>query len=593
MKFGTSLTPRGARFRLWAPECATISLRIPARSAEDLPMQREPRGWFVLEVEGARPGDRYSFVLPDGLAVPDPVSRYQPDDAHCDSELIDPRAYRWRDLGWPGRPWEEAVLYELHIGTFTPQGTFRAAIDKLDHLVELGVTGIEILPVADFEGRWNWGYDGVLLFAPDNSYGRPDDLKALVDAAHERGLMVILDVVYNHFGPSGNYMNAYAPLLTGKHDTPWGAAVNYDDEGSAMVRQMILANARYWLNEFHFDGLRLDAIHAIQDEGPRHLLEELAEQTRAATDGRHIHLIVENPENQACWMVRHDDLRPALYTAQWSEDIHHGLHAAVTGEAFWYYADYHGRIDLLGRALAEGQGFQGEYSGHEGRTKGEPSAFLPPTAFVSYLQNHDQAGNRPFGDRLHMLTSADALRCVTAIHLLAPQIPMLFMGEEWECDTPFVFFSDLQGLSEEIRRGRREEFKGLGGDLAHEDIPDPMSEATFRSCKLDWGELEGARGQEALALRRRLLAIRHSEIVPRLVGMSGNAGRFDVLDDRGLDVRWRMADDSKLRLVTNLSDRPLEWNGAGEGRVLWNVGAAGPQLQPWAVLWSLTETTNG
>ena len=589
MKFGASMTNAGARFRLWAPHCDSVGLRIAARSEADLPMRRLPRGWFELEVAGAAAGDLYSFVLADGMVVPDPASRHQPNDVHAASELIDPRAYAWGDLGWGGRPWEEAVLYELHVGTFTAEGTFRAAIDKLDHLVALGVTAVELLPVADFEGRWNWGYDGVLLFAPDNSYGRPEDMKAFIDAAHQRGLMVLLDVVYNHFGPSGNYMDAYAPLLTGKHQTPWGSGVNYDDVGAGMVREMIFANVRYWLNEYHLDGLRLDAVHAIRDDGPRHLLEELAEKARGATDGRHVHLIVENPENQAGWLVRHDDLRPRLYTAQWSEDIHHGLHSAVTGESFWYYSDYHGRIDLLARALAEGQGFQGEHSAYEGRPKGEPSAFLPPTAFVAYLQNHDQSGNRPLGERLHMLSDPAALSCVTAILLLSPQIPMLFMGEEWDSATPFLFFSDLQELAKEIRSGRAEEFKGLGGDVAPDKLPDPMAEATFRMCKLDWNELQTPDAQAALALRRGLLDIRHTEIVPRLAEMEGNAGSYALIEEQGLQVSWRLGDGARLRLVANLSATPLKWNDPGGGRVIWSQAIKEDALGPWAVLWTIEE----
>jgi maltooligosyltrehalose trehalohydrolase len=309
MAFGTHFTATGVRFRLWAPHATAVSLRI-IEPAMTLPMEARQDHWFELTLEGAGAGTRYWFVLDDGTEVPDPASRYQPDDVHGPSEVIDPLAYQWRDAGWRGRPWHEAVIYELHVGTFTPEGTFRAVIDRLDHLVALGITVIELLPVADFRGRWNWGYDGVLLFAPDASYGRPEDLKALVDACHARGLMIVLDVVYNHFGPEGHYMGIYAPIHTDKHMTPWGPGVNFDDRGAAQVRDFILSNARYWLNEFRFDGLRLDAVHEINDSGPRHVLMELAEQTRAATAGRHVHLIVENALNQAGWLKRRSDGAP-------------------------------------------------------------------------------------------------------------------------------------------------------------------------------------------------------------------------------------------------------------------------------------------
>ena len=350
--------------------------------------------------------------------------------------------------------------YELHIGTFTSAGTFLAAIDRLEDLVDLGITAMELMPVADFRGRWNWGYDAAMLFAPDSSYGRPEDLKRFIDEAHARGLMVFLDVVYNHFGPEGNYLAIYAPVTTDKHTTPWGDGVNFDDEGSRMIRDFVMANSRYWLNEFHFDGLRIDAVHEIADSGPKHMLQDLAEQIRAATDGRHIHLVAENSFNQSSWLTRRDDGTPGLYTAQWSDDIHHGLHTMATGEGHWYYADFLGRMDLLARALAEGFGWQGEHMQHEDVDKGEPSAFLPPTAFVSYIQNHDQIGNRPFGERLTHVVPREAVRALAAIYLLSPQIPLLFMGEEWAAAQPFLYFSDMgEDLADSIRTARRAELE--------------------------------------------------------------------------------------------------------------------------------------
>jgi maltooligosyltrehalose trehalohydrolase len=585
MKFGAQVTASGVRFRLWAPQCRAVAVRI-YDPAEVVPMHVLPRGWFEIEVEGARHGTRYSFVMDDGTEVPDPASKFQPEDVHGPSEVIDPLSFIWTDRGWRGRPWEETVIYEIHVGTFTPEGTFRAVTDRLDHLVELGVTAIELMPIADFAGRWNWGYDGALLFAPDSSYGRPEDLKALVDAAHARGLMVFLDVVYNHFGPEGNYMTVYAPAYTREHQTPWGPAVNFDDEGSAMIRDFVIANARYWLNEYRFDGLRFDAVHEIRDSGPKHMLQDLAEQVRASTDGRHIHLITENSANQAGWLKRREDGTPGLYTAQWTDDIHHTLHTAVTGEGFWYYADFVGRLDLLARALAEGLGWQGEYMEHEAQCKGEPSAFLPATAFVSYIQNHDQVGNRPRGERLTSLVPPAAYRMMAAIILLSPQIPMLFMGEEWAAREPFLFFSDLQSLCDKIRQARLDELKDAPG--CGPEAPDPMDEETFRASKLRWDALAGETNRKQLSLYRRLIGIRREHIVPRLAGMQGHSGRHEMIGTHGISVAWTLGDGSELKLMANPSSEPLVGVQVWNGDHLWLEGfASGETLDPWSAVFSL------
>jgi maltooligosyltrehalose trehalohydrolase len=589
MKFGTQVLPNGVRFRLWAPEATALSVKI-YNPHQIVPMTSLPRGWFEVEVEGIGAGALYRFVLGDGIEVPDPASRFQPEDVHGPSEVVDPRAYKWRDLGWRGRPWEEAIFYEMHIGTFTPEGTYVAAIDKLDHLVDLGITAVEIMPVADFPGRWNWGYDGAFLFAPDASYGRPEDLKRFVDEAHARGLMVFLDVVYNHFGPKGNYLAIYAPVHTGKHETPWGPAVNFDDAGSRMIRDFVMANARYWLNEYHFDGLRFDAVHAIADSGPKHMLQDLAEQIRAATDGRHIHLVAENSLNQAQWLTRRDDLTPGLYTAQWSDDIHHCLHTAVTGERFWYYADFCGRIDLLGRALAEGLAWQGEHMESEDIDKGEPSAFLPATAFVSYIQNHDQAGNRPYGERIGQLIPREAARALAAIYLLSPQIPLVFMGEEWGADQPFLYFSDVgDDLAEAIRTSRREELKDIPDLARGGPVPDPMSEETFKASKLDWEARDEGEHARFLSLYRRLIGIRKTEIIPRIVGMEGNAGRYEIIGARAFKVTWKLADGALLTLVANLSPDPLEDMDVWGSDHLWLEGfATGTTLEGWSVIFRLS-----
>ena len=587
-KFGTQVMPHGVRFRLWAPLSEAVSLKIYDLELV-IPMIAQARGWYEVEVEEARPGMRYRFVLENGQEVPDPASRYQPEDIDGPSEIIDPRAYAWQDGGWRGRPWEEAIIYEVHIGTFTPAGTFRAAIEKLDALVDLGITAIEIMPIGDFAGRWNWGYDGAHLFSPDHTYGRPEDLKALVDAAHARGLSVFLDVVYNHFGPKGNYLQVYAPLMNAEHQTPWGPAVNFDAEGSSVIRDYVFANARYWLNEYRFDGLRFDAVHEIRDYGPRHMLQDLAETIRASTDGRHIHLIAGNSDNQAGWLKRREDGAPWLYDAQWSDDIHHSLHNAITGESFWYYADFNNRIDLVGRALAEGLGWQGERMEHEGREKGEPSAFLPPTAFVAYAQNHDQTGNRPFGERISHLVPPACARLWAAIYLLSPQIPMLFMGEEWGAKQPFTFFSDVgKDLADAIRKGREEEMATFPRREEQGVPPDPMAEATFKACKLDWKDRKQDEHARFLSLYRRLIALRKKEIIPRLAGMQGNNGRFELLTERALRVTWTMGDETELSLVANLSAEPVNGLSLWGSDHLWLEGfATGDTLEGWSAVFTL------
>lgn len=589
-KFGTQILPNGVRFRLWAPLSNAVSLKIYDLDLV-VPMQSASRGWYEIEVDEARPGMLYRFVLEDGQEVPDPASRFQPHDVDGPSEIIDPRSYAWQDAGWRGRPWEETVVYELHVGTFTPEGTIRAAAEKLDALVDLGITVVQVMPVADFPGRWNWGYDGAHLFSPDASYGRPEDLKALVDTCHAKGLSVFLDVVYNHFGPKGNYLQIYAPLMNPERHTPWGAAINFDAEGSALVRDFMFANARYWLNEFRFDGLRFDAVHEIQDFGPRHVLQDLAEQIRASTDGRHVHLIAENAHNEAGWLKRRENGMPWLYDAQWSDDIHHGLHSAITGESAWYYADFNNRIDLIGRSLAEGLAWQGEYMQFEGRAKGEPSGFLPATAFVAYAQNHDQVGNRPFGERLSHLVPSVRARMWAAIYLLSPHVPMLFMGEEWAAKQPFLFFSDAgEDLAGAIRRGRTEEMASFPTQEGQTTPPDPMAETTFRACKLNWDDREVGEHGRFLSLYRKLIALRTKEIVPRLSGMAGNSGSYALLGNRGLRVDWVLGDGSKLSMTANLSSEPLDGVQVWGSDHLWLEGfATGDTLEGWSVVFGLRQ----
>ncbi|NKC31995.1 malto-oligosyltrehalose trehalohydrolase [Falsiroseomonas selenitidurans] len=588
LPFGATLLPGGGvRFRLWAPSHAQVALVL--EGGPTLAMRRDAGGWHELVAEAAGAGTRYRFRLPDGLLVPDPASRHQPQDVHGPSEVVDPAAHRWTDAAWHGRPWAEAVLYELHIGAFTPEGSFRAAIERLPHLAALGVTALQIMPVADFPGARNWGYDGVLPFAPDASYGRPEDLKALVQAAHGHGLMVLLDVVYNHFGPEGAWLHPIAPeAFTDRHRTPWGAALNFDGADSGPVRDFFLHNALYWLEEFHLDGLRLDAVHAILDDSPRHFLDELAARVRAAVPGRPVHLVLENEENQARRLARDAQGRPQRYTAQWNDDAHHVLHVAVTGERQGYYADYQGDTEALGRALAEGFAFQGQAMPYRGHPRGEPSAGLPPTAFIAFLQNHDQVGNRAFGERLSQLAPPAALRAAAATLLLLPQVPMLFMGEEWAAAQPFPFFCDFgPDLAEAVRQGRRAEFARFPefADPASRDrIPDPMAPATFQAAKLRWEEAGQPPHAEWLAWHRAILAVRRAEIVPRLGGIR-QGGRFHLLAPGAVAVGWALQGGGTLHLVANLSDQPIAAFPV-PGRTIWQEGEG---FGPWSTGWSIEE----
>ena len=518
-------------------------------------------GWHELATAGAAAGTRYRFDVGAGRLVPDPASRYQPQDVHGPSEVIDPLGYRWQDRGWRGRPWEEAVIYELHVGAFTPEGTFRAAVGRLDELARLGVTAIELMPVADFPGVRNWGYDGVLPFAPDGCYGRPEDLKALIDAAHARGLMVLLDVVYNHFGPEGNYLHLYAPqFFTERHHTPWGAAINFDGPHSRTVRDFFIHNALYWLEEYHFDGLRLDAVHAIVDDSDPHILAELAEAVRGGpARERCVHLVLENDKNQARYLERASDGRARFFDAQWNDDVHHAFHVLLTGETDGYYADYaQAATRHLGRCLTQGFAYQGEESAHRNRTpRGEPSAQLPLSAFVSFLQTHDQVGNRAFGERLASLAADEALRAATVAWLLAPSPPLLFMGEEFGAATPFLFFCDLgPELAQAVTEGRRREFARFArfaDPAARAGIPDPNDPETFTRSKLDWACRPRMPHARWLALYRDLLALRREHLLPRLAAMRGDSGEFRVLGAGALTAQWRLGDGSSLRLYLNLS----------------------------------------
>lgn len=595
MPFGSEVLPDGGvRFRIFAPAVPELKLSLDGKEA--MPMTTSGDGWHECISKEAGPGTLYQYVLPDGTHVPDPVSRYQPQDVSGPSEVIAPGSYLWKDGAWMGRPWHEAVIYELHVGTFTPEGTFRSAIEKLDHLKDLGVTVVELMPIGDFSGLRGWGYDGVLWYAPESAYGRPEDLKALVEAAHARGIAVMLDVVYNHFGPEGNYLPSYFPnLLTERHKTSWGSAVNYDGEQSEVVRELAIHNAMYWIEEFHLDGLRLDAVHAIMDDSPKHLLTELSERVRALNTPYAVHLVLENEKNEAKRLTRDRDGRPEHFTAQWNDDMHHVLHTAATHEDAGYYADYKGDTELLGRALAEGFGFQGQSCTSTGKNRGEPCGHLPPAAFISFIQNHDQIGNRAFGERINDISDPEAVKALVSVYLLLPQIPMIFMGEEWRATTPFPYFCDFHGeLADKVREGRRNEFKSFPefqDEKKRDQNPDPLTESTFLSGKLKWEEMTNPDQAECLGRHRDLIAIRQREISPMLNNIKGNAGSYEVMGPGAVLVRWQVNDGRELRLYANLCDREKDSFPNPEGRVLWHQG---PEIQdskfgPWTVRWTLKD----
>jgi maltooligosyltrehalose trehalohydrolase len=599
LPFGAEIESDGAvRFRLWAPGARRVAVVLHDSAPQKLEMKRSgDEGFFELVTNAARAGSRYRYQIDDGLEVPDPASRFNPEDIQGPSLVVDPNAFEWTDSAWKGRPWNEAVVYELHVGTFSPEGTFAGVERRLAYLKQLGITFIELMPIADFPGKRGWGYDGVLPFAPEASYGTPEDLKSLINAAHAKGIGVLLDVVYNHFGPEGNYLHTYAPqFFTERHSTPWGAAINFDSPGCRPVRDFFIQNALYWLEEYHFDGLRFDAVDAIRDDSETHILTEIARTVRNGPGRqRHVHLVLENGANEARFLGAPG--APETFDAQWNDDEHHCLHTLLTGESDGYYGDYAQRPHaLLCRCLAEGFAYQGEPSAHQGgKPRGERSNHLPPTAFVPFLQNHDQIGNRAFGERLSQLVREDApLLAATAILLLAPSPPLLFMGEEWAAPEPFLYFCDFEPeLAGKVREGRRREFERFERFLDDvERIPDPTSEETFLRTKLDWSKLEQPTHARWLDHYRRLLSRRQRDIVPLIPG--AKPGRCIGAEEHGtLAVDWEMGDGSVLHLIANLSPQPAPFVGKPAGRVIFathpNIRSAVAKkvLEPWSVTWLL------
>ena len=486
---GATVTTTGVTFRVWAPNARRSVAVVLDGSDDRVELQREGEGYWAGEAAGIGAGTRYRFSLDGAEPLPDPVSRFQPEGVHGPSEVVDPSTYGWQDEGWGGIPVSNLSIYELHVGTMTPEGTYAALAAQLPALRDLGVTAIELMPLAESPGRWNWGYDGVDVWAPSHNYGTPDDLRALVDAAHRHGLGVILDVVYNHFGPDGNYLSAYATdYFTDRHMTPWGDAVNFDGENSQPVRDFIIGNAVHWVEEYHIDGLRMDAVHAILDDGPVHVIAELAAAVRIAAVPREAVLFAEDERNDVG--VMRSPLEGGWgCDGLWADDFHHEMHVFLTGERDGYYGQYAGTPESIARVIKGGFTFQGQ-EWEAGVTRGTVVTDEPGSAFVFCLQNHDQVGNRAIGNRIHTQMSRERYHVASALFLLAPETPLIWMGQEFRASAPFQYFTDHEGeLGRLVTEGRRLEFSHFES-FAGAEVPDPQAESTFRESTLDLSERE-------------------------------------------------------------------------------------------------------
>jgi maltooligosyltrehalose trehalohydrolase len=548
---GARVGDDGVRYCVWAPQHPDVRVKIHRVDgrADILPLESQTNGYSMGEDRIGKAGDRYLYILDNGSALPDPASRFQPEGVHAWSECIDPRTYSWRCAGWQRPGWHGQAIYEIHLGTFTTQGTYRAAISRLDHVAALGVGAIEIMPVADFPGERNWGYDGVALFAPARCYGRPDELRALVDGAHERGLAVILDVVYNHLGPDGNYLPRFADAyFHADRATPWGQGFNLDGPGSKPVRDYFLSNVAYWLEEFRFDGLRLDATHMMHDHSPRHLLAELADLAHE----RGAFLIAEDERN-SCEVLSREDGGGAHIDAVWADDFHHQVRVALTGIQEAYFRSYGGSAAELARTLANGWFYTGQpFPFWNGRPRGESCRHLPPSTFVTCIENHDQIGNRARGERLEHLIGPAAYRAASALLCLTPYPPLIFMGQEWAASTPFLFFVDHAGeLGAQVSAGRRKEFAdtGLNQRLAPEEVPDPQDPETFLRSKLSWDELRREPHATVFELYRRCLGHR----VTWLRGKATQRSAWSVAAfERAIAIRYASGEQPERLVVSSL-----------------------------------------
>ena len=571
---GASRLPSGEwKFVLWAPHWRQASVHILGAKERIVDMSRCDRGYHFANIEPVEAGMRYLYRLDGSRELPDPASRFQPEGVHGPSQLVDTSAFEWADREWKGVELEGSIFYELHVGTYTPAGTFNALIGHLEDLRSLGVTTIEVMPVAQFPGAHNWGYDGVFPFAPQNTYGGPEGLQQMVDAAHARGLGVALDVVYNHLGPEGNYLCAYAPYFTDRYRTPWGEAINYDGAGSDEVRRFFRENALYWLEQYHFDALRLDAVHGIFDFSALPFLAELKTSVAELSQllGRHVHLIAESDLNDAR-VIAPRERGGYEIDAQWSDDFHHSLHTLLTKEKTGYYQDF-GRVWHLAQTLKEGWCYSGQYSQYRQRRHGNSPQGISPSHFVVCNQNHDQVGNRAAGERLSALVDFEALKLAAGVTLLSPYVPILFMGEEYAETAPFQYFiSHLDpSLVEAVRRGRREEFAAFGWqDL----VPDPQDEATFRRSQLQHRLKKEEPHATLLRFYNELIRVRKEWDL-------GSGGKWHVWErTAGAMVLFREYRTSHLAMIFNFADSALrpelpEWQGLWRTRIwsgdrMWN-----------------------
>ena len=537
------------RFRVWAPKAERVRVQVDERA---FPMERTVGGWWEAVVEQASPGSDYAYWLDDEeRALPDPRSLWQPQGVHAPSRIFDLGAFRWNDAAWQAPPLAGAIVYELHIGTFTPEGTLDAAQQKLDGLKELGITHVELMPVNAFAGQHGWGYDGVDLFAVHQPYGGPAALQRFVDACHARGLAVLLDVVYNHLGPAGNYLGKFGPYFTSAHHTPWGDAVNLEDAGSHEVRRFFCDNALMWLRDYHIDGLRLDAVHAYMDRSAIHFMEQLAAEVRAleAETGRSYAVIAESDLNDPR-IVTAPEAGGYGLDAQWSDDFHHALVTALTGDRNGYYADF-GTLADLAKALHDVFVYDGRYSPYRDRIHGKAVRGLPGWRFLGYSQNHDQVGNRLKGERLIQLTGVGRAKIAAALTMLAPFVPMIFEGEEWGASSPFQFFTDHEPeLGKLVSEGRRREFEGFGWDLR--EVPDPQAPETFEHSKLNWDERNIGEHAEMLAWYRQLIALRKA--TPDL--LDGDLDKVRVRFSQ--DEQWLAMERGQVTAAFSLAKKASE-----------------------------------
>ena len=562
----------GVHFRVWAPAHQRVAV---AFDGEEHPLENEANGYFSALIAGAKAGTRYRFRLDDETeAWPDPASRFQPDGPHGPSEVIDPSSFAWSDEKWKGRDRKGLVIAEIHIGTFTPEGTFRAAIGHLADLADAGMNAVEVMPVNEFPGRFGWGYDGVDLWSPTQLYGRPDDFRAFIDSAHNLGISVLLDVVYNHLGPDGCYLTKFTPrYFTKKYKNEWGEALNFDGDDAHGVREYVTENAAYWIREFHLDGLRIDATQSIFDERRPHILKDIVDRARAAAGDRQIHLIAEN-EPQDRKIITEFGL-----DAMWNDDWHHSTRVAATGFREAYYSDYRGTAQELLSMAKSGFLYQGQYYSWQKKRRGTASADLKPERLIVYLENHDQLANSATGDRLHAQTSPGRLRALTALLLLLPQTPMLFQGQEFGASAPFLYFADHKPeLAASVQKGRREflsQFPSLAGAEAQEALAAPHDPKTFERCRLDWSER--ARNASIVALHRDLLALRRTDETFRQQRTDVLTGA--VFSDSALALRWTLDGRLDRLLLVNLEDE-LEIKPVNEPIL------APPPDRSWKLLWS-------